>query len=241
MKPLNYLFPSKGNFPHVSFWPLSGLLFVTFEKMFKQNPIYNLILSLSVTWLICITIPAIWRKTRPKPIAILKIGGIIIPLVLVLLFAYQIFDYYRNPIEQTDIDPPAVQLESVKIPWWWPPIREINQLNNEGVDEFTWGNYDKAITKFQKGIYLNPRLSYLHNNLGCALSGIAKTSEEYWDFRDKYKEALKLKKDDPIPYENYILTYALNDSTFKDMINKALKYETRRKWKDWLFEQRKKP
>ena len=162
-------------------------------------------------------------------------------IYLFLRFALPIPLYFIIPYEtRGESIPGAFQLEYAKKPWWLPINRRIIELNNKGVDSYYKGD-STAVIELQEGIESNKQLSYLHNNLGCALCRNMGSELQLNTARAEFEKAIELDKNDPIPYENLILAslkwHPVNPR-IQERSNEALKYETRPRWVEWLTLQR---
>jgi hypothetical protein len=205
-------------------------------NMFKQNDIFPLFIILALASLGCFI-----YQTRPKLKTKIIYLCVFVLVVVLGLFTSQLFHYYQNPIEVAYIPPPNSQPQKVKIPWWCPPLATVNKINNEGVDSLSLGNHDAAIAKFQEGIKRNPRLSYLRNNLGLALSRNVQSELQLNNATAVFESAIGLRENDPVPYENLILLlsgHSQRSSKIRGLCHEALKpkCESREKWRDWLLE-----
>lgn len=183
------------------------------------------------------------KKQIPQIPKYLRVLGVIVIFILgsFIYFAIQISEYNRKPVQLTDIHPPDLQPEVINIPWWLPPsTRKTIQKNNDGVDELNRGFHDKAIAIFREEIKRDSLLSYLHNNLGCAICRTIGEQLQLDNAIAEFEKAIELNKKDPIPYENFISTelkYRPNNPRIRERSNEALKYETRNDWRDSLYKQ----
>lgn len=84
------------------------------------------------------------------------------------------------------------------------------KYNNLGIEEYQKGNYNKAISYFNKAIELDPNNAFAYNNRGLAHSEL----KEYNKAISDYNKAIALKPDYAIAYFNRGLSYFATGSYY---------------------------